>query len=159
MQPIRAVVRRRLDQRLAGLEERVGPRPERGWIRAVRESLGMSMSELAGRMELSATRVSQVEGDEVDGRIRLRMLERAAAALNCRVVYALVPREPLEEMVRQQARDKAERVVAASTTHGGSEDQSFLAEVISEHVETLAHELIDRRGLWAITYRGRAAQP
>ncbi len=159
MQPIRAVVRRRLDQRLAGLEERIGPRPERGWIRAVRESLGMSMAELAGRMDVSATRVGQVEDNEVQGRIQLRMLERAAAALDCRVVYALVPRVPLEQMVRQQARDKAERIVAASMTHGGPEDQSLLAEVITERVEMMAHELIDRRGLWAITYGGRAAQP
>ena len=159
MQPIRAVTRRRLDQRLAGLEELVGPRPARGWIRAIRESLGMSRSELAGRMGVSASRVAQFESDEVDRRIKLGSLERAADAVGCTVCYVLVPRDSLEQMVRRQARDKAARRVTAPTLPTAPEDECELADIVTEQIEALAYELIDRRGLWAITYGGRAAQP
>ena len=136
MLPLKAVTRRVLDRRLAGLFERVGPRPECGWVRAIRDALGMSTFELGERMGVTPSRV--------------RQLERAARALNCRFSYAIVPNEPLEQMVRRQALEKAAAELAASTTNGdpGEEDRALFAVVMAEQVEALAHELIDRRGLW-----------
>ena len=61
-----------------------------------------------------------------------------------------MPNEPLEQMVRRQALEKAAAELAASTTDGdlGEEDRALFAAVMAEQVEALAHELIDRRGLW-----------
>ena len=89
----RRTARRRLDQRLVGLD--LGQRPPRGWVRAIREALGMTTAELGQRMGLTQSRVSQIERSEELGSIRLDTLERTAQALNCQVRYVFVPNEPL----------------------------------------------------------------
>jgi predicted DNA-binding mobile mystery protein A len=114
MQPIRSVNRRRLDDRLGGLLVLVGPRPGRGWIRAIRDALGMSTFELAERMGVSQPRISQYERAEVGGTIRLSTLERVAASLKCNLCYALVPEEPLQAIVHRQALEKAATTLAQS---------------------------------------------
>jgi predicted DNA-binding mobile mystery protein A len=148
MRSTKSAARRRLDQRLAGLDERIGPRPLDGWIRAMREALGMSTSEMARRMGVSQTRISQLQRAEVDGSIRLSTLERAAEALSCRFQYVLIPIEPLEDMVRGQARAKAAAEVTDSTHNMRLEDQAPDADVIKEQIDALAEDLIDTRGLW-----------
>jgi predicted DNA-binding mobile mystery protein A len=138
--------RRRLDQRLVDLD--LGERPPRGWIRAIREALGMTTGELGQRMGLTQSRVSQIERSEELGSIRLDALERAARALNCRVRYVLVPDEPLEEMVRRQARLRAQAEVSAVTHSMSLEDQTPEPDVIDAQVEELAERYTDGRHLW-----------
>ena len=82
------------------------------------------------------------------GSVQLSTLERAAEALNCRLHYVLVPRQPLEAMVRQQAQVRAAATVDAAAHTMRLEDQRPDAEATSAQVETLADELVDRRGLW-----------
>ncbi len=139
--------RKRLDQRLVGLD--LGQMPPRGWIRAVRDALGMSTSELGRRMGLTQSRVSQIERAEEFGSIRLATLDRAARALNCQVRYVFVPNEPLESMVRHQARLRAEAEVAVVTHTMALEGQAPEPDVIRAQVEELAERLIDSPRLWA----------
>jgi predicted DNA-binding mobile mystery protein A len=150
MQPIRSVTRRQLDERLAGLGELMGPPPARGWIRAVRDALAMSLFELGQRMGVSASNVSQLERAEATGSIQLASLERAARGLNCRLWYVLVPDEPLEQMVRRQALAAAAAAVAEESSGDDrwEADAALLAAVRAEQVEALAYELIDSPGLW-----------
>jgi predicted DNA-binding mobile mystery protein A len=103
----RLISSRNLDQRLPGLPQLAIKRSGQSWVRTIRDALGMSTVELARRMGVTRSRVSQIERAEIDGTIHLSTLERAAEALNCRVVYFLVPIEPLEQMVWQQAFLKA----------------------------------------------------
>lgn len=77
--------------------------PRAGWIRAVRDALGMSAAELGRRMGVSGATVSEIEAREREGGIRLSTLRRAAAAMDCTVVYALVPRDTLERTVQRRA--------------------------------------------------------
>jgi predicted DNA-binding mobile mystery protein A len=110
----------------------------------------MSTMELAARMGVSRSRVSQLEQAEVHGSIPLASLERAATALHCRVCYALVPVEPLEQLVRRQAHEQATKVVAAwMSAPSGTEGQGPAnPDDVAARVEALADELLDRRGLW-----------
>ena len=147
MTTTRRTARKRLDQRLVGLD--LGPRPPRGWTRAIREALGMSTGELGRRMGLTQSRVSQIERAEELGSIRLETLDRAARALNCQVRYVFVPNEPLENMVRQQARLRAEAEVDAVTHTMALEDQAPEPDVVRAQVEELAERLIDSPQLWA----------
>jgi len=99
------VARRHLDARLnrdTSVEKLT--RPPRGWVKAIREALGMTTAQLASRMKISQPGVVMLEQSETMGTIKLETLQRAAAALNCQLVYALVPNEPLESMVHQRAR-------------------------------------------------------
>jgi predicted DNA-binding mobile mystery protein A len=146
---MRSVVRRRLDHHLIGLEAQMGPRPQPGWIRTIRHAIGMSTRELARRMGVSQSRVIQFEHAELNGSLRIATLEQAAAALNCRLCYVLVPREPLEVMVHRQALELASVMIAAPSYAGlTEEEQSWLAEARDEQIECLAEQYIDRRGLW-----------
>ncbi|MHB1164484.1 MAG: mobile mystery protein A [Candidatus Nanopelagicales bacterium] len=79
-------------------------KPQLGWIRTVREALSMSQSQLAKRLGVTQRSVQSMEKSEASEGIRLQTLRRAADALGCDLVYALVPREPLGETMERQAR-------------------------------------------------------
>jgi predicted DNA-binding mobile mystery protein A len=101
---------RHLDRRFAKLRPLVGsPRPQKGWLRAVRDALGMTTAQLARRLGVSQPRIVELEQSEVSGSVTLRTLQRAAEALGCHLVYALVPERPLAEIVRERAEKIAER--------------------------------------------------
>ena len=146
MKSPRRTARRRLDQRLVGLD--LGQRPARGWIRAIREALGMTTGELGQRMGLTQSRVSQIERSEELGSIRLDTIERAARALNCQVSYVFVPNEPLEDMVQRQARLRAQAEVDAVTHTMALEDQVPEPGVLDAQVKELAERFVDGRHLW-----------
>jgi predicted DNA-binding mobile mystery protein A len=123
--------------------------PRSGWIRAIRDALGMSTSELARRVGLSKGRISQIERAERDRSLTLDTLERVAAGLGCRVEYVLVPRQPLDDMVREQARAKAADEIAAVDHTMALEDQQPGAESTRARIDEAARRHIDRRGLWS----------
>ena len=88
--------------------------PAGGWVNAVRRALGMTERELATRMGVAQSSLHALERSEAAGTIRIETLRRAAEALDCEVVYALVPRRPLAEAVAARAdgraREELERV-------------------------------------------------
>jgi predicted DNA-binding mobile mystery protein A len=101
---------RHLDPRFAALRPlAVSPRPAKGWLRAIRNALGMTTAQFARRLQIAQPSVVELEQSEAHSRITLRTLERAAEALGCRVVYALIPEKPLAEIVRERAELVAER--------------------------------------------------
>lgn len=144
-----AVARRHLDRRLTPLRSADVARPPRGWIRALRDALGMSSTELAARMGVSQSRVPAIEQSEVAGTIRLDTLERAARALECRLVYVLVPNNSLEDTVRAQARRKATEHLADVAHNMRLEDQAVTDTDLAQQIDELASGLLNRRGLWA----------
>jgi predicted DNA-binding mobile mystery protein A len=78
--------------------------PVRGWIRAVRKALGMTTAQLAKRLGVKQPSVIAIEQSEAKGTIELATLRRVAEALDCTLVYALIPNAPLETTVRDRAR-------------------------------------------------------
>ncbi len=58
----------------------------------------MTTSQLAKRMGVTQPRISELERAEVAGRVSMESIERAAQAMGCRVVYALVPLAPLGDV-------------------------------------------------------------
>src|SRR4030065_64685 len=91
--------------RFAPLRE-VAP-PRNGWIRAIRDALGMSGRQLGKRLGVSKMRVADMERAETAGATSLKTLRRAAEAMDCALVYALVPKTTLKETLRKQAHHKA----------------------------------------------------
>src|SRR5580704_11328218 len=100
-----AQARVRLDERFRkiGPPSRYAP-PVHGWIRAIRQALGMSTAQLAKYLKVKQPSVIAIEQSEAKGTIELATLRRVAEALDCKLVYALVPNRPLEETVRERAR-------------------------------------------------------
>ena len=99
---------RHLDQRFVALRPLLkSQRPPKAWIRAIRDALGMTTAQLARRLGVSQPRVVELEQSEVSGNVTLHSLQRAAEALGCRFVYALVPEKRLADTVRERAEEIA----------------------------------------------------
>jgi predicted DNA-binding mobile mystery protein A len=119
-----------LDRALAPLHSLLLPRPPKGWIRAIREALGVSSGELAKRMQTNRSLVVQQEKAEADDRITLKSLRTFANALDCDLVYAFVPRaDTLQELVDRRAR------AAAKTNVLGVEHSMALENQASGNLE------------------------
>jgi predicted DNA-binding mobile mystery protein A len=138
------ITRRRIDSDVS-LRNRPSYHPVRGWVRAVREALGMSEFELGARMGVTQQRVNQIQRAEVARSAQLATLGRAAEALNCELVYYLAPKEPLEDMVWRQAFAKAAEQVGYDPA---DPDETESAITAGERAEALAPSWLDRRGLW-----------
>lgn len=147
----RESARRQLDKRLStALDADALARPPRGWVKAIREALGMTTAQLAKRLGVSQPRVVGIEQAETKGAITLDSLERAANALNCRLVYALVPRKPLDALVEEQATRLADKRLASTRHTMALEAQAMNTRDEDEQRKRLIRKLIEQAGseLW-----------
>jgi predicted DNA-binding mobile mystery protein A len=140
--------RQNLEPRFEGMRPvtRFKP-PVRGWIKAIREALGMSSAQLAKRLKIKQPTVVAMEQSEMKGTIQLATLRRIAEAMNCTLVYALVPNDPLETIVREQARKVAKRRLQSVEHSMLLEDQSVPAKDFAERIDALARDM-NPRALW-----------
>jgi predicted DNA-binding mobile mystery protein A len=110
----------------------------------------MSGVQFAKRQKVSPARVASLEKAEITGAVTIRSMRKAAAALDCVFVYALVPRSSLENTLREQAR----RVAQARLEHTSHtmllEDQRLSSEDLRRVLDGAVAELMDAmpRDLW-----------
>jgi predicted DNA-binding mobile mystery protein A len=125
-------------------------RPQSGWIRAIRESIGMTTGQFAKRLGVAQPRVAALERAEANEVVTLKSLRQAAEALDCVLVYALVPKTTLQDMVKNRARHVAETQLARTDHTMRLENQGVSRRRQERAREDLAAELMrsDRR-LWA----------
>ena len=143
----------RLDRHLRSFgtaEDALRALPTGGWVRTIREVLGMSAAQLAVRLGVSRAAVYKLEDRETGRNVTLNQLDKAANALDCDVVYALVPRQPLEQTIRDRARKKAEQQLrSANASMGleaeGVEDSDFATAV---NLASSYTEALTDRHLW-----------
>ena len=122
--------------------------PPKGWVRAIRDAIGMSGVQLAGRMGVSQQAINALEQSEANETIRLETLRKAAAALDCQLVYALVPNQPLEDMVAARARSKALEALGGISHSMAMEDQKVLNDDLEERIAIFIAETLRDRDLW-----------
>src|ERR1700683_4458681 len=77
--------------------------PRRGWVSCLRKALGMTMPQLAKRLGVVRSRVIKIQQTEQSGNLTVHTLRQVADALNCDLVYAFIPRQPLPALLRGQA--------------------------------------------------------
>lgn len=123
-------------------------RPRSGWVKAIRTALGMSQAALAGKLGVSGTAVAKLERAETGGGITLNKLAEIAAALDCSVIYALVPNSSLEETVQRQARRVASERLGYVDSTMALEDQDVPADRRADYLEVYARDLIARDDIW-----------
>lgn len=145
-----ALARKQLDKRLAPLRTIKLALPPRGWLRAIREALGMTTRQLAARMKVAPSRISAIEKAEVSGTTTLKTLREAAAALDCTFVYAFVPNKPLEEILRDRAAQKAALDVARLDHTMRLENQALLKSDLDDERRRVVDLILSGslRGLW-----------
>jgi predicted DNA-binding mobile mystery protein A len=109
----------------------------------------MTTAQFARRLGVSQPRIIELEKSEVSGSVTLHTLQRAAEALGCRLVYALVPDRPLAETVRKQADLVSARQLANVEQTMRLEDQAVQGKATKELRSRLIAELLRRPArLW-----------
>ena len=139
----KALARRHLDDRLSGLRSpNKMTRPPKGWLRAIRDALGMTTRQLARRTDVSQSTVTSWEQSESRETITLGKLREAAEALNCELVYVLVPRKPLEQQVQDRAAQIADAQLGRTHHTMRLEAQGLRAEDLERERNRLIDELL-----------------
>jgi predicted DNA-binding mobile mystery protein A len=140
--------RQLLDERVERTVRTLGPRPARGWIRATRDALGMSTRQLAHRLGVSQPTIVHLEQSEASDTIQLGSLRRVADALDCDLVYALVPRTTLQDTVTARAVELARRDVLDVDRTMRLEGQGLGPGALADRIDARASELATSRRLW-----------
>lgn len=146
-----ALARKHLDKALTPFREALAqPRPPKGWVRAIRDALGMTSRQLAARMGLSQSTITGLEQGEEAETVTLKTLRQAAEALDCQLVYALVPKTTLDETVRQRAQVLAEENLGRIHHTMRLEDQALREGELSAELERMTDSILNGRAsrLW-----------
>lgn len=144
-----AQARRELDRKFAAAHiDVLAARPREGWIRAIRAGLGMSQEALAARLRVSKTSIAKLERNELHESISIGKLAEVARAMDCQLVYALIPNTTLDDTVQKQAEHVAAKTLGYVTATMDLEDQSVGPDRRSDQLAAQARQVIDANQQW-----------
>lgn len=139
----RALARKNLEKRLAPWRERPPIAPSRGWLRAIRDALGMTTRQMAARMGAAPSRISAIERAEAHGGITIKSLREAAEALDCTFVYAIVPNAPLDHILRVRAERRVDSEVARLNQTMQLENQALTPSDLADERARMIARLLE----------------
>mgnify|MGYP006154164761 CR=1 FL=1 len=140
------LIRQQLDKKISSLSIALGViNPPTGWIKAVREALGMSLEQLGNKLLITRQSVAEMEEREKTGSITLNTLQEAAKALDMELVYGFVPKDgSLEALIDRKAKELATEIVMRTSNTMKLEDQentpSRIKKAIEERAEAIKRE-------------------
>ena len=129
------ILRRSYQKKIDTLRKAIITRPQQGWLKTIREFLGMTTTQLAKRLEISQPRIIAMEKNERN--VKISTMERIADTLNCDFSYAFVPRENIDDIIYNQAKKKAQKILDKVNKNMGLENQlvktdDLLKDIIEE---------------------------
>ena len=147
---IKRDARDKLDSRLQPLQplEKSLVPPAKGWVRAIRDALGMSGTQFASRLGFSWQSMDDLEKSEVAGTIQLQTLRKAARELDCTLVYALVPKTSLAEAVDSRARRIPLRNLVRVSQTMALEDQSVADSDTEVQIDAYIRDHVRDKDIW-----------
>jgi predicted DNA-binding mobile mystery protein A len=151
MNEFKELTRKQLDQKLAVLRQSsLREVPRGGWTKTIRTALGMNSEALGKRIGVTQSAVSQLEASEETESISLASLRKLAQGLECELVYALVPKASLDEIMREQAHRRAKSIVQSVSSSMELEDQVLPVQEQSRQIERLTESLLTKpsTGFW-----------
>jgi predicted DNA-binding mobile mystery protein A len=141
--------RKLLDARLKPLKpEEQFKAPPRGWVKAVRYALGMTGVQFAARLGVRPQTVEALEKSEKNGTIQLTTLNRAAEALDCTLVYALVPKTSLDHNIDERAKKIALEYISKVSHTMKLEDQNITNQNITQQIEEYIWKYVSEKDIW-----------
>lgn len=147
---LKGITQRQVESMLAPWRTPLPRKPPKGWIKALREGLGMPASYLARVMGVEQSTIKRYEEAEASGVISLKTLQKVANALGCELKYALVPKVPLDQIIEERATQVAEERIKSVTHTMALENQSTLrdeqATLLADQVKSILNG--SRRELW-----------
>lgn len=132
---------RALDKKTSDLKsaKNIVPQPS-GWIKTVREAIGMTVSQLAARLGVTQPRITKMESNEDN--LKLSTMKKAAEGMNCEFVYYFKPRTTFQNLVDEQAKKKAAEVLKTVNVNMALENQEIAED---EAVKDFASDLINTK--------------
>ena len=129
------ILRRSYQKKFDLFRKAIIARPQQGWLKTIREFLGMTTTQLAKRLEISQPRIVAMEKNERN--VKISTMERIADVLNCDFSYAFVPRENIDDIIYNQAKKKAKKILDKVNKNMGLENQlvktdDLLKDIIEE---------------------------
>jgi predicted DNA-binding mobile mystery protein A len=145
------LAREQLDETLKNFDSlKKAAIPPKGWIRAIRDTLGMTGGQLAKRLGVNQQRIARLEHDEKLGKVTLNTMKSTAGALNCVFVYAIVPKGSLEQTVKDQAEKAAKKRMARSDQTMRLEKQELSRQEKTKSLKYLVEDITETmpKSLW-----------
>lgn len=125
--------------------------PPGGWLRSVREALGLTLRQQAARIGIAPATLLVHEKNELDGHITVEQLRKLAAALDCELVYALISKQDLEEVIESRADAIARSEVLGVSHTMALENQKPGNTFEKDQIAERKAELL--KGKWAKLWR------
>jgi len=131
----------KIDQ-LTGLQHVIVP--PIGWIKAIRNGIGMSMEQLGKKLSITKQGVMDIEKREKEGAITIKSMQEIAKAMDMKLVYGFVPNKgDLEQMIEARAIEMAKKIVERTSNTMKLEDQANSKERIEKAIKERASEIIN----------------
>ena len=153
MARLTALDRKQLDTRFAKLREVLVllSSPRGGWIRTLRNALGMRQQDLAGRLRVSSQAVADLERREADGTVTITKLRDAAHALGAELYYVIVPARPINTTLQIRAEQVARFLVEQVHHSMRMEDQTTAEQEYRERLKEMENHLLEMPSLlWTL---------
>jgi predicted DNA-binding mobile mystery protein A len=131
----------KIDQ-LTGLQHVIVP--PIGWIKAIRNGIGMSMQQLGKKLSITKQGVMDIEKREKEGAITIKSMQEIAKAMDMKLVYGFIPNKgSLEQMIETRAIEMAKKIVERTSNTMKLEDQANSKERIEKAIKERASEIIN----------------
>jgi predicted DNA-binding mobile mystery protein A len=118
-----------------------------GWIKFMRQALGLTLQDLAKLVSLTPANIAQAEKREVEEKVSLSTLKKLAEAMDCDLVYSFVPKKSIRTFINDKALEKARKTLGIADLHMKLEDQKVTGDE-DERVARLARKFIEKGEIW-----------
>ena len=116
--------------------------PPTGWIKAIRNAIGMSMQQLGNTLSVSKQGILDIEKREKEGSITIRSLKEIARVLDMQLVYGFVPNDgSLDALIEKRAKELATKIVLRTSNTMKLEDQGNTNKRIEKAIKERAEEI------------------
>ncbi|MBK8632648.1 MAG: mobile mystery protein A [Saprospiraceae bacterium] len=125
--------------------------PPTGWIKAIRNAIGMSMQQLGNKLNVSKQGVMDIEKREKEGSITIKSLREIARVMDMQLVYGFVPNDgSLDALIEKRATELAKQIVMRTANTMKLEDQANSKERIDIAIKERAADIKKRNAqiLW-----------
>lgn len=119
--------------------------PPIGWIKAIRNGIGMSMEQLGKKLSITKQAVMDIEKREKEGAITLKAMQELAKAMDMQFVYGFFPNAgSLDQMIEKRALEIAKTIVQRTSSTMKLEDQENSKARIEKAIKERAAEIINK---------------
>lgn len=127
------------------------PPPKTGWIRYIRQALGMTALQLAKRINVSRRRITKIEEDETQEALTIKTLKNIANAMECQLVYAIVPKTTIMQTIESQAKKIVSKQLKEISHHMKLENQGITDQkILDVQTDQLIYQYLNKsfKHLW-----------